>query len=126
MAGCISQKYAGLIQMKKGEIWIVDLSDGKGHEQKGERPAIILGRANGLSIAVPLTKTLDCARFSFTELIEQTPENGLTTDSIALVFQIVSLDDSRFKRKLGTVSKEKQDAIDKLILEMLKINPQQK
>lgn len=27
----------------------------------------------------------------------------------------------RFKRQVGTVSKEKQDAIDKLILEMLKI-----
>ncbi len=112
--------------MKKGEIWIVDLADGKGHEQKGERPALALGRANGLSIVVPLTKTLDCARFSFTELIEQTSENGLTADSIALVFQIVSLDDLRFKHKLGNVSKEKQDAIDKLILEMLRINPQQK
>ena len=112
--------------MKKSEIWIVDLADSKGHEQKGERPAIVLGRANGLLIVVPLTKTLESARFSFTELIEQTPENGLNADSIALVFQIVSLDDLRFKRKLGTVSKEKQDAIDKLILEMLKINPQQK
>ncbi|MFH0954831.1 MAG: type II toxin-antitoxin system PemK/MazF family toxin [Candidatus Micrarchaeota archaeon] len=126
MAESISQKYAGLIQMKRSEIWIVDLTDGKGHEQKGERPTLALGRANGLSIVVPLTKTLDCARFSFTEHIEQTPENGLTADSIALVFQIVSLDDSRFKRKLGTVSKEKQDAIDKLILEMLKINLLQK
>lgn len=112
--------------MKKGEIWIVDLADGKGHEQKGERPALVLGRANGLSIAVPLTKTLDCARFSFTEPIEQTPENGLTADSIALVFQIVSLDDSRFKSKMGVILKEKQEAIDKLILEMLKISPQQK
>ena len=99
----------------------MDLPEGKGHEQKGERPALVLGRGNGLTIVVPLTKTLDCAKFSFTELIEQMPENGLTADSIALVFQIVSLDDGRFKHQLGTVSKEKQDAIDKLLLIMLKL-----
>ncbi|MDP2973733.1 MAG: type II toxin-antitoxin system PemK/MazF family toxin [Candidatus Diapherotrites archaeon] len=107
--------------MRKSEVWFVDLPEGKGHEQKGERPAIVLGRANDLTIVVPLTSNLDTATFSFAELIEQTPENGLSTDSIALVFQIMGLDNSRFKRKLGAISKEKQDAIDKLILEMLKI-----
>lgn len=112
--------------MKKGELWVVDLSDGKGHEQKGERPALVLSKANGLCTVIPLTKNLNSARFSFAELIEQTPENGLTTDSIALVFQIVSLDDCRFKRKTGVLSKQKQDTIDRLIQEMLKINTQQK
>jgi mRNA interferase MazF len=29
--------------MKNGDIWLVDLSDAKGHEQRGERPAIIVG-----------------------------------------------------------------------------------
>ncbi|MFH1256672.1 MAG: type II toxin-antitoxin system PemK/MazF family toxin [Candidatus Diapherotrites archaeon] len=112
--------------MKKGEIWIVDLTDGKGHEQKGERPAIVLGQANGLAIAVPLTANPDCARFSFTALIEKNSENGLTADSIALVFQIVSLDEVRFKRKIGVASKEKQSTIEKLVLDLLKINLSQK
>jgi mRNA-degrading endonuclease toxin of MazEF toxin-antitoxin module len=54
-------------------------------------------------------------------LIEQTPSTGLSTDSIALVFQLIALDDERFERKTGTITKEQQDAIDKMILELLKI-----
>lgn len=109
--------------MKKSEVWILELPKGKGHEQKGERPALILARANGMLLVVPLTSNVGCAKFSFTELIEQTPENGLSTDSIALVYQLSSQDETRLKRKIGSISKEKQDTIDKLILEMLKIGP---
>ena len=121
MAGCISQSNAGLIFMKKSEVWILELPEGKGHEQKGERPAIVLARANHLLLVVPLTSNLDHAQFSFTELVEQTPENGLSADSIALVYQLSSQDESRLKRKIGNIAKEKQEAIDKLILEMFKI-----
>jgi len=108
--------------MRKGEVWFVNLPEGKGHEQKGERPAVVIGRANGLTVVIPLTGNTDKAAFSFTLHIEPRPENGLSKDSIALVFQISSMDDSRFKSKIGTITKEQQDAIDKLILEMLKIN----
>lgn len=110
--------------MKKGEVWICDLAEGKGHEQKGERPAIVLARANHLLLVVPLTSNTDRAEFSFTELIEQTPDNGLSMDSIALIFQLGSQDESRAIRKIGVISKEKQEAIDKLILEMFKISAQ--
>lgn len=112
--------------MKKGEVWILELPEGRGYEQRGERPAIILARANSMLLVVPLTSNMDRTKFSFTELIEQTPENCLSADSIALVYQLSSQDESRLKRKIGNISKEQQDAIDKLILEMLKINPQQK
>jgi len=110
--------------MKKSEVWILELPTGKGHEQKGERPAIILARTNSMLLVVPLTSNFDRAKFSFTEFIEQTPENGLSTDCIALVYQLSSQDESRLKHKIGNISKEKQDAIDKLILEMFKINIQ--
>lgn len=108
--------------MRKSEIWIVELSDGKGHEQKGQRPAIVMGTANGLTTVVPLTSNLDKAKFSFTEFIEKTPHNHLSEDSIALVFQLVSLDNVRFLRKVGDLSKENQESIDALIVSMLKIN----
>ena len=107
--------------MKKGEVWFVDLPEGKGHEQKGMRPAIILGRVNAAVIAVPLTSNTNKATFSFTFPIEPTPENGLKEYSIALVFQLASMDDSRFKRQIGTITKAQQDAIDSLVVEMLKI-----
>jgi mRNA interferase MazF len=110
--------------MKKGEVWICDLPEGKGHEQKGQRPAIVLARTNKMVLLIPLTSNTDRAEFSFTELIEQTPDNGLSADSIALIFQLGSQDESRAIRKIGVISKEKQEAIDKLILEMFKISAQ--
>ena len=108
--------------MKKGEIWAVELPEGKGHEQKGERPALVLGKANALTIIVPFTTNLDRAKLPFTEHIPRTPENGLSSDSIALVFQLSSMDESRFKRRTGELTKEQQDAIDKMILELFKIS----
>ncbi|VVC00430.1 PemK-like, MazF-like toxin of type II toxin-antitoxin system [uncultured archaeon] len=107
--------------MKKGEVWFVDLPEGKGHEQKGMRPAIILCRANAAAVVVPLTSNTNKATFSFTLPIEPTSENGLKEYSIALVFQMASMDDSRFKRQVGAITKAQQDAIDILIVEMLKI-----
>jgi mRNA interferase MazF len=50
--------------MKHGDIWLVDLSDAKGHEQRGTRPAIVVGSANGLVLVVLLTSSMSSARFS--------------------------------------------------------------
>jgi mRNA interferase MazF len=105
--------------MKKGDVWLVDLTDGKGHEQKGERPAIILGGANGLYITVPLTTNSNCAKFSFTETIEPNKENGLSDYSVALVFQLAALDKKRFRRKMGQITGEKLKTIDCLIEDLL-------
>lgn len=63
--------------MKSGDIWLVDLSDAKGHEQRGVRPAIVVGSANGLVLVVPLTSSLGSARFSHTHMISPDPHNGL-------------------------------------------------
>jgi len=107
--------------VKKGEIWYVDLSDGKGHEQKGERPAIVLGGANDIVVVVPLTTNTMRATFSFTILIEASMETGLREDSIALVFQITSLDKQRLVKKWGRLGKEQIDAVDALVKDLLNV-----
>ena len=105
--------------MKHGDIWLVDLSDAKGHEQQGIRPAIIVGGANGLTVVVPVTTTLSTARFSHTCIISRSSHNGLDADSIALVFQIVALDRDRFQHRIGALSAHQQLAIDALIRDLL-------
>lgn len=105
--------------MKRGSIWIVDLSDAKGHEQRGTRPAIIVGGANGLTLVVPLTSTIDSARFSHTYILSPTPHNGLDVDSVALVFQIVALDKHRFQYRIGAVGEPHRLAIVALIRDLL-------
>lgn len=105
--------------MKNGDIWLVDLSDAKGHEQRGERPAIVVGGANGLVLVVPLTSSMQSARFSYTYLLTPDQHNGLEVESIALVFQIVSLDRERFVRRIGTVGEQHRLAIVALIRDLM-------
>ncbi|MCK9632035.1 MAG: type II toxin-antitoxin system PemK/MazF family toxin [Methanoregula sp.] len=105
--------------MKNGAVWLVDLTDAKGHEQRGMRPAIIVGSANGLVLVVPLTSSMGSARFSHTLPISPDSHNGLDTESVALVFQIVALDRERFRDRIGAVSEQHRLAIVALIRDLL-------
>jgi mRNA interferase MazF len=108
--------------MKNGDIWLVDLSDAKGHEQRGVRPAIVIGGANGLVLVVPLTGSVSSARFSHTHTISPDPHNGLDAESVALVFQIVALDRERFQHRIGTVGEPHRLAIMALIRDLLELD----
>lgn len=108
--------------MKNGDIWLVDLSDAKGHEQRGMRPAIIVGGANGLVLVVPLTSSMSSARFSHTHTITPDSYNGLDAESVALVFQIVALDRERFRHRIGTVGEQNRLAITALIRDLLDLD----
>lgn len=108
--------------MKNGAVWLVDLSDAKGHEQRGMRPAIIVGGANGLILVVPLTSSMSSARFSHTYTISPDSHNGLDAESVALVFQIVALDRERFQHRIGAISEQHRLAIVALIRDLLNLD----
>ncbi|MCI0498040.1 MAG: type II toxin-antitoxin system PemK/MazF family toxin [Thermoplasmata archaeon] len=103
----------------KGDVWSVDIPEGRGHEQKGQRPAIVVGSANGLVTVIPLTGNIERAKFSHTDTIEPTDENGLSSTSVALVFQVKSLDEDRFIRRIGRVSGGDIERIDALMADLL-------
>lgn len=107
--------------MIKGELWIVDLTGGRGHEQKGERPAIIMGFANNMVTVIPITSNEGVARFPSTYIIEANKENKLMEDSVALVFQIVTLDRARLKSRIGFLTKEQQASVDGLLRKLLSL-----
>ncbi len=92
--------------MKKGEVWRVLIPPGPGHAQTGERPAIIIQELvfnNSLptTLIVPLTSKLVASRFAGTLVIQPDQQNGLTVPSVALVFQMRTLDQRNCLKPLG-------------------------
>ncbi|MFO7933665.1 MAG: type II toxin-antitoxin system PemK/MazF family toxin [Promethearchaeia archaeon] len=102
--------------MKQGDIWLINLDPTIGAEIKKTRPAIIvnddtLGKLP-LKIIVPVTDWKD--RYDLAPWmikLEPDSQNGLRKDSSADCFQIRSLSEQRFVRKLGRISKTEFEEI---------------
>lgn len=94
--------------MNVGDIFWVELPARGGHAQMGRRPAIIAQRSSShsTSLLIPLTSQLDALRFEGTVLVESNIENGLSKNSVALVFQLAAVDKRFIKAQLGKTSEE--------------------
>jgi mRNA-degrading endonuclease toxin of MazEF toxin-antitoxin module len=102
--------------MKRGEVWRVRIPPAPGHAQTGERPAIILQELvfnNSLptTLIVPLTSKLTAARFDGTLLIQPDQQNGLTAPSVALVFQMRTLDQRNCLTRQGVLDAAALDQV---------------
>lgn len=101
---------------KRGEIWQVRFDPSVGAEIQKVRPAIILnsdgiGRLP-LKIVVPITDWKPAyATLSWFIFLPTSSENGLLKDSGADAFQVKSVSESRFVRKIGTVNDAQLDEI---------------
>lgn len=100
-----------------GDIWRVRLTDAEGHEQLGTRPVIVLAVHNQANqvMVTPFTGRLRAQRFPFTHRVGISRKNGLTQDSIALVYQTRTLTVQRFLSKLGEINADDFDAIKILL-----------
>ena len=102
--------------MKVGDIYWVDLPGTGGRAQFGRRPAIILQDekyAGNLPtvLVIPLTSAQKALRFAGTTQIVASPESGLTSDSIALVFQCLAIDRKNIGQKTGQVSDKERSTV---------------
>ena len=94
--------------MKRGEIWLISLDPTVGAEIKKTRPAVIvnsdaLGKLP-LSIIVPITDWKDHYSVApWMVQIKPTTSNGLSKSSSADCFQVRSVSQTRFVRKLGVL-----------------------
>jgi mRNA interferase MazF len=102
--------------MKRGDIWRVAIPPAPGHAQTGERPAIILqdlafNNSLPTTLVVPLTSKSAAARFDGTLVVQPDQFNGLTVPSVALVFQVRTLDQRNCIQQLGTLDAAVLDQI---------------
>ena len=92
--------------MRRAEIWIIDIPDRGGHEQRGTRPALVLApHTQHIITIIPFTSQQRAARFPNTLLINATKANGLDSPSVLLVYQLGGVDKRRMLRKLGSLEK---------------------
>ncbi len=82
---------------------------GAGHEQTGRRPAVTVQEEIPelpTLVIVPLTSQQDALRFPYTLAVNPSAANGLSTLSIALVFQLQVVDRRRIERTAGTLESQ--------------------
>ena|SRR3989344_9537453 len=108
--------------MKKGEIWFLELPFKDGREQRGTRPCLILANTTtDMIVVAPLTSNIQALRFPYAVEIKKSEKNGLSSDSIVLVFQVQSLDKRRFINRVGIVEDICLKKVEETIRAMLQL-----
>jgi len=92
--------------MKRGEIWLINLDPSIGAEIREPRPAVIVSSDTigvlPLRVIVPLTDWKEHYEIApWMVKVEPDARNGLEKPSAADTFQVRSLAQERFVRKLG-------------------------
>jgi len=101
---------------KRSEVWLVRFDPSAGAEIRKVRPAVVvnlyaIGRLP-LRIVVPVTDwKSDFGNLSWFVCLPAASENGLSKDSGADAFQVKSVPETRFVRKLGEVTGAQIDEI---------------
>jgi mRNA interferase MazF len=108
--------------MRTGEIWIVNFSPSVGDEIGKARPAVIVNddEMGGLAlrIVVPITASIRHVQ-PWHIKISPSRSNGLKKESIVDAFQLKSISENRFTKKIGIVSSKELDEIKVCIVKVL-------
>ena len=104
---------------QRGEVWTVRLDPTLGHEQRKQRPAVLvcdpaLTRSTGLALIVPLTSR--DRGWLLHVAVPAGPNTGLRVTSFAMVEQLRSVDVThRFVARVGVVEAGVLDEIDDVL-----------
>ena len=112
--------------MRRGEVWLINLDPTIGAEIKKTRPTVIVNDdAIGilpLKVIVPVTDWKDrYAVAPWLVRLEPDAENGLDKPSAADAFQVRSMAQERFVRRLGKLSDTAMQEITKALAIVLSI-----
>ena len=106
------------MEVKRGEIYWVDWSPGRGSEQKGLRPALVIQNDTGnkfsqTTIVAALTTAIEK---SYPFLVKcAAKESGLNKDSMVNLAAIMTVDKARLVKRAGVLSADKMAEVDAAI-----------
>ena len=100
-----------MLEIKRGDIWLVNLDPTIGHEIKKSRPAVIIQNNLGnkyspITIIAPITSQNLEKIYPVEVLVLKNAATGLEKDSKVLLNQIRSIDKKRLVKRLGKVNQE--------------------
>ena len=109
--------------MARGDVLLVSLPATDRREHSGRRPAVAVQAdvaGEPMLMITPITSNLGALRFAFSVRVEPSAENGLTTPSVIMVFQMRAIDQARIIRRIGRMSPADMARIDAEIWRMLR------
>lgn len=93
-----------MVDPLRGEIWVADMGIGRGHEQAGHRPVLIVSDDGlntglaGLLMVVPLTSKVTKSKNIRGHIPIAPPEGGLKVPSVILCDQLRTISKDRLGR----------------------------
>ena len=102
---------------RRGEIWIVNWNPARGSEQAGRRPALIIQNDIGnekapTTIVAAISSTV---RIYPMNVEVRPPEGGLKRPSIIKTSQILTVSKERLEKRLGSLTNDRMDEVDRAI-----------
>ena len=109
---------------RRGELWMVEWSPGRGSEQLGPLPALVV-QCDPVNLQTRYTNTIVLAltsRFHGQPThveIHPTAANGLAVTSYVLCEQIMTISKERMERRLGVITPEGMALVQRAVRRML-------
>jgi len=113
-------KAAKVVQVRRGEVYLVSLDPTLGAEIRKTRPAVVVqndlaNRRSPITIVAAVSSQFEEGLYP-TEVFVRAREGGLTADSVVLLNQIRSVDKGRLVRRLGVLKAGTMREIDAALL----------
>lgn len=111
----------------RGEIYYADLNPVVGSEQGGIRPVLILQNEVGNWFSPTVIVAAMTARGGKAHLPTHVPvgtDSGLRRPSLVLAEQVRTIDKSRLLKRVGMLSPEKQEQVDRALRISFALSPQ--
>jgi mRNA interferase MazF len=117
-----------MTSMLRGEVWLINLDPTVGSEIRKTRPAVIVNDDSigvlPLKVVVPITEWKEQYTIApWLVRVTPTSDNGLDKPSAADTFQVRSVAQQRFVRRLGMLTDPQMAEIGQALATVLAIGP---
>jgi mRNA interferase MazF len=108
---------------RRGEVWLVNFNPGRGSEQRGIRPPLVIQNDTGniyASTTIVAATTRTIKEFPITVLLAA-GDGGLRQRSMVNTGQILTIDKARLQKRLGRLSESTMRKVETAIRASLDI-----